>query len=263
MYPSTPKIDVQGAGKTYPTSRGTLEALADVSLTIPEGQFCCLLGPSGSGKTTLLWAMAGLHPLTTGRILLNGREVTGPQPKHVGVVFQEANLLPWRSVEQNVEFPFELGHRPPDRDRISALLSAAGLESFRQARPAELSGGMRQRVSIVRALAQDPDVLLMDEPFSALDAFTRQEMELLLLKLWEESRKTVVFVTHNIGEAVFLADTVVVMSARPGRVEKQIDIRLPRPRHEEMTYGKEYVELTREIKASVDTGARRGWKQGQ
>ncbi len=180
--------------------------------------------------------------------------MTGPRPRDIGVIFQEANLLPWRNLRQNIEFPFEIKGRKPDRERIASLLRETGLDGFEKSFPRELSGGMQQRASIVRALAQDPDVLLMDEPFGALDAFTRDEMNLLLLRLWSESDKTIVFVTHNISEAIFLGDRVVVMTPRPGRLARIFDIDLPRPRTIEMTFEPSFIALIQEIKRTVESG---------
>ncbi len=233
-----------------------MHALDDVSIDVRVGELVCVLGPSGCGKTTLLWAMSGLHALTGGRVLLDGTPVNGPRPKEIGMIFQEANLLPWRNLRQNLEFPFEIKKRRPDRERIAKLLEQTGLAGFEKSFPRELSGGMQQRASIVRALAQDPSVLLMDEPFGALDAFTRDEMNLLLLRLWAETRKTIVFVTHNISEAIFLADRVVVMTPRPGRVARVYDIELPRPRTVEMTFEQSFIELVQEIKFAVEAGGR-------
>ncbi len=171
-------------------------------------------------------------------------------------MFQDANLLPWRNLRKNIELPFEIKKRPVDEKRIGLLLDEVGLAGFEQSFPRELSGGMQQRASIVRALAPDPAVLLMDEPFGALDAFTRDEMNLLLMRLWTEASKTIVFVTHNIGEAIFLADRVVVMTPRPGRLAQIFDIELPRPRTVEMTFEPDFIELIQEIKRVVEHGAR-------
>jgi NitT/TauT family transport system ATP-binding protein len=247
------KINVRDASKVYQAGSGPVHALDRVSFDVQEGELVCFLGPSGCGKTTLLWAMSGLHELTSGEVSISGQPVTGPRPGEVGMVFQEANLLPWRNLGQNIEFPFEIRGEKPDQDRISALLEQTGLAGFQTAHPNELSGGMRQRASIVRALAQDPEVLLMDEPFGALDAFTRDEMNLLLLRLWEETRKTIVFVTHNVAEAILLADRVVVMTARPGRIAHVFKISFERPRTIEMTYEPAFIELIHEIKATVDS----------
>jgi NitT/TauT family transport system ATP-binding protein len=250
------KITVEGATKVYDAKTGPVHALADVSLEVHDGELVCILGPSGCGKTTLLWAMSGLHALTHGRVVLEGTPVNGPRPSEIGMVFQEANLLPWRNLRQNLEFPFEIKRRKPDQALIAKLVDETGLGGFETAFPRELSGGMQQRASIVRALAQDPAVLLMDEPFGALDAFTRDEMNLLLLRLWAETEKTIVFVTHNISEAIFLADRVVVMTPRPGRVARIYDIDLPRPRTIEMTFEPGFIALIQEIKRAVETGGR-------
>ena len=250
------KIRIEGATKVYETKSGPVHALEDFSLDVRAGELVCILGPSGCGKTTLLWAMSGLHPLTRGQILLDGAPVRGPRPAEVGVIFQEANLLPWRNLRQNIQFPFEIKHRSVDRVLVASLLDATSLVGFERAYPRELSGGMQQRASIVRALAQEPSVLLMDEPFGALDAFTRDEMNLLLLKLWSESGQTIVFVTHNISEAIFLADRVVVMTPRPGRLARIYDIALPRPRTVEMTFEPGFIQLIQDIKRTVESGGR-------
>jgi len=251
-----PKLRVEGASKVYAGKSGDVHALEDLTLDVAEGELITILGPSGCGKTTLLWAMSGLHALTSGRITLDGREVDGPRPHEIGMIFQEANLLPWRNLRQNIEFPFEIKRKPVDRGRVDQLLAETGLSEFADAMPRELSGGMQQRASIVRALGQDPQVLLMDEPFGALDAFTRDEMNLLLLRLWQESGKTIVFVTHNISEAIFLADRVVVLTPRPGRLARIYDIDLPRPRTIEMTFEPGFIELVQDMKRTVETGGR-------
>jgi NitT/TauT family transport system ATP-binding protein len=250
------KISVRNATKVYAAKTGSVHALEALSVDIREGELVCILGPSGCGKTTLLWALGGLHALTRGEILVEGAPVTGPRPDVMGFVFQDANLLPWRNLRQNIEFPFEIKHRAVDRGRIAALLEVTGLKGFENSYPRELSGGMQQRASIVRALAQDPAVLLMDEPFGQLDAFTRDEMNLLLLRLWSETDKTIVFVTHNISEAILLADRVVVMTPRPGRLARIFEIELPRPRTIEMTYEPDFIQLIQEIKRTVETGGR-------
>jgi NitT/TauT family transport system ATP-binding protein len=250
------KVRIEGATKIYETKTGPVHALESFSLSVEEGELVTILGPSGCGKTTLLWAMSGLHALTHGEILLDGKAVVGPQPREIGMMFQDANLLPWRNLLRNIELPFEIKKRPIDRERIRRLLDEVGLTGFENAYPRELSGGMQQRASIVRALAQDPAVLLMDEPFGALDAFTRDEMNLLLLKLWSETNKTIVFVTHNISEAIFLADRVVVMSPRPGRLARIFEIELPRPRTIEMMFEPDFIELIQEIKRTVESGIR-------
>src|SRR5438552_8997620 len=256
MSGTGPKLLVENATKIYETRTAAVRALEDVSVDVHDGELVCILGPSGCGKTTLLWALSGLHALTRGEIRLSGSPVKGPRPAEIGVIFQEANLLPWRNLRQNIEFPFEIKKRPPASDRVERLLDETGLSGFEKAFPRELSGGMQQRASIVRALAQEPEVLLMDEPFGALDAFTRDEMNLLLLRLWAETDKTIVFVTHNISEAIFLADRVVVMTPRPGRVARVYEIELPRPRTIEMTFEPSFISLVQEIKVAVESGGR-------
>jgi NitT/TauT family transport system ATP-binding protein len=259
--PETPvspaKISIQNATKVYAGKTGPVRALESFCVDIREGELVCILGPSGCGKTTLLWALGGLHELTNGRILVDEAPVKGPRPEVMGFIFQDANLLPWRNLRQNIEFPFEIKHRPVDGVLIENLLAETGLAGFETAYPRELSGGMQQRASIVRALAQDPAVLLMDEPFGQLDAFTRDEMNLLLLRLWSETGKTIVFVTHNISEAIFLADRVVVMTPRPGRLARIFEIDLPRPRTIEMTFEPGFIALIQEIKRTVETGGLR------
>ena len=251
-----PKLRVEGASKVYASKSGPVHALEDFSLDVREGELVCILGPSGCGKTTLLWAMSGLHELTRGRILLDGTPIEGPRPQEIGMIFQDANLLPWRNLRQNIEFPFEIKKRPPDRPRIEALLRETGLAEFGGSMPREISGGMQQRASIVRALAQNPGVLLMDEPFGALDAFTRDEMNLLLMRLWSESGKTIVFVTHNISEAIFLADRVVVMTPRPGRIARIIDVDLPRPRTMDMEFDPRFKAASDVVRRLIFTRER-------
>lgn len=241
----------------YPADSGPVEALRDISLTIHEGEFVALVGPSGCGKSTLMRIVAGLRPVTTGRVEVDGVPVSGPVSR-VGMVFQAAVLLKWRSVLDNVLLPAELSGLNPRsfRDRALSLLQLVGLGEFANKRPGELSGGMQQRASLCRALVLDPPILLMDEPFGALDAMTRDEMNLELLRIWGESdtgagRKTIVFVTHSIPEAVFLADRVVVMSPRPGRVAGIHTVPLPRPRSVETRAAPEMGRLTLSIYAEL------------
>jgi NitT/TauT family transport system ATP-binding protein len=250
------KLVVEHATKHYQTRTGTVHALEDYSMQVHEGELVCVLGPSGCGKSTLLWAMAGLHGLTRGRVLLDGEPVDKPHPQ-IGMVFQEANLLPWRNLIRNIQLPFEIKrlNLRDHRERIDGLLKRVGLYGFESKFPRELSGGMQQRASIVRSLSFDPSLLLMDEPFGALDAFTRDEMNLLLQEIWLETRKTIVFITHNIAEAVFLADRIMVMSPRPGRLQRIFEIDLERPRPIEATTRPHFIELVAEIKGSIDHGA--------
>ena len=250
MSNATPKLAIEKATKIYETKSGIVEALQNIDLDVQEGEFISIVGPSGCGKSTLLWAMAGLHDLTSGKIKLDGKEITGPHPE-IGMVFQDANMLPWRNIQKNIEFPFEIRRTRPDRRRIEELLDRVGLAGFGNKMPKELSGGMQQRASIVRALASDPSVLLMDEPFGALDAFTRDDMNLLVEEIWLETKKTIIFITHSIPEAVFLSSKVYVMSARPGRISKVFDIPFPRPRALEITESKEFFDLVNEIKSEI------------
>ncbi len=245
------KLVIDQASKYYETRTGRVHALDRFSMEVASGEFVCVIGPSGCGKSTLLWSMAGLHGLSGGRILVDGRPVDGPNAQ-IAMVFQEANLLPWRDLQRNIELPFEIRRQPPDRARIDGLLERVGLSGFGAKYPRELSGGMQQRASIVRALSVNPSILLMDEPFGALDAFTREEMNLLIEEIWLETKKTIVFITHSIPEAVFLADRIFVMSARPGRLTRVFDIDLPRPRDVEVTTRPHFVELVAEIKRSIE-----------
>ena len=251
------KLIVDSASKVYQTKTGAVLALEDFHMIAHEGELVCVIGPSGCGKSTLLWSMAGLHALSRGRILLDEKPVVEPDPQ-IGMVFQDANLLPWRTLQRNIELPFEFKRlKPRDyRQRMDALLARVGLEGFRDKYPRELSGGMQQRASIVRSLSFDPTVLLMDEPFGALDAFTRDEMNLLIQEIWMETGKTIVFVTHNIAEAIFLADRIMVMTPRPGRLSRVYDIDFPRPRPIALTTTPEFVALVADIKASIDHGTR-------
>src|SRR5438128_5668586 len=222
-------IEIREVAKAYRSRHGdVVQALTDVTLEVRDKEFVRLVGPSGCGKSTLLKLVAGLVPPTRGEIVIQGRPVREPFPD-VGFVFQSAVLLPWRAVLDNVLFSSEmLGQsREHYRGRALALIELAGLAGFERKYPWELSGGMQQRVALCRALVHDPSLLLMDEPFGALDAMTREEMGLELLRLWEERPKTILFVTHSIPEAILLADRVVVLSARPGRIARALDVALP------------------------------------
>ncbi len=232
-------IQIQNVGQVFRTSGAEVVALADVSLDIRPGRFVVLVGPSGCGKSTLLMMLAGLRQQTSGTILVNGAPIPAPDPNRVGVVFQEASLFPWLTAEENVEFPLALRGVAKSERRAKAeeMLKLVGLEGFGKRHPHELSGGMKQRVSIARGLVQDPPVLLMDEPFAALDEQTRMTMGDELLRIWAATGKTVVFVTHSLTEAVYLADEVAVMSARPGRIVDLLQVQLPRPRTYEMLSG--------------------------
>ena len=228
-----PRVEITGVQKTFPARDGgeAMPALRDIDLTIRDGEFVCLLGPSGCGKSTLLNAIAGFLRPTAGRIVANGNEVTAPGPDRA-MVFQEYALFPWMTVWDNVAFGLELaGRRGAEiREKVDAVLAKLALTDFRGRFPKDLSGGMRQRVAIARCLVLDSPLLLMDEPFGALDALTRRSLQDELLRIWKEFQRTVVFVTHNIDEAVYLADRVVVMTYRPGSVKRDLAIPLPRPR---------------------------------
>jgi NitT/TauT family transport system ATP-binding protein len=228
-------VDLQGVSREYVTRTGPLLAVDDMSMQIREREFVAILGPSGCGKSTLLKTIAGLLPPSRGRVLVDGQSVTRPLDR-LGMVFQSPVLLRWRTVIGNVLFPADaLGQRGEAiREHALGLLKLVGLEGFEQRYPHELSGGMAQRVSLARALLLDPRLLLMDEPFGALDALTRDEMGFELLRIWQERPKTVLFVTHSISESVLLADRVLVMTPRPGRLALDVTIDLPRPRNARM-----------------------------
>jgi NitT/TauT family transport system ATP-binding protein len=225
-------IEAIALRKEYQLGEESLVALDGVDLSVADGQFVSLVGPSGCGKTTLLNVVAGLEPMTAGRALVHGREIAGPS-RDIGMMFQSPVLLPWRTNLDNVLLPIEVFglDRRLYVERALDLLRLVGVGDFARRYPFELSGGMQQRVAICRMLLYDPKVLLMDEPFSALDEMTREFLNMELLRIWQERRKTVLFVTHNIGEAVLLSDFVVVMAARPGRIVETVPIELPRPRH--------------------------------
>jgi NitT/TauT family transport system ATP-binding protein len=224
-------IRLQGVGKSYDTKDGTVEACADIDLDIRRSEFVAIVGPSGCGKTTILKMVAGLVPHTAGSITVGGRKVERPLTD-VGIVFQEAILLDWRSVLSNVMLQVDIrgSDRTAGEREARHLLEITGLSGFENKQPYELSGGMRQRVSICRALVHDPPLLLMDEPFGALDALTREQISMDIQRIWMEKRKTAIHITHSIPEAVLLADRVVVMGPRPGRIVEIIDVDLPRPR---------------------------------
>jgi NitT/TauT family transport system ATP-binding protein len=225
-------VQIVDLTKVYDTRSGPLSVFAHLSLDVAPGSFVAVVGPSGCGKTTLLLCLAGLLEPTAGEVRVDGQAITGPAPEQLGVIFQEANLLPWRSVMDNVAFPLELRgvSRKERYERAAEFLDLVRLSDFTQAYPSELSGGMKQRVAIARGLIQDPRVLLMDEPFAALDEQTRMRMGAEVLRIWEATHKTIIFVTHNLTEAVFLSDQVVVLGTRPATVLDRVPIDLPRPR---------------------------------
>ena len=238
--------------KQYITRQGTLSAVEDVSFEVAPGEFLCIVGPSGCGKSTLLRMLAGLLPPDDGVVYLHGNPVTVPR-KEIGFVFQKANLMPWRTVYDNVLLPMQIKHTPQAeaQQRVEYALELVGLLEFANNYPHELSGGMAQRVAIARALSYEPEILLLDEPFGALDALTRENLNQEIMRVWEVSRKTVVMVTHNIREAVFLADRVLVLTQRPGRVAKVIPVDLSRPRPISMIYGDEFGALAYEVRQAI------------
>jgi NitT/TauT family transport system ATP-binding protein len=244
-------IVLDRVSKSYPPHRrggSPTPALGEVSLTIEDGQFLCIVGPSGCGKTTLLHLVAGFEPCTTGQILLDGVPVTRPGADRT-VVFQQPGLYPWLSVRENIAFGLVLrdGRRRVDWQRVHAFVHLMGLDGFEDHPPYQLSGGMQQRVAIARAMITEPKILLMDEPFGALDAQTRNEMQRFLLGVWEDHRSTVLFITHDVEEAILLGDRVVVMTARPGRIAQDFAVPLARPRQWEMVLTPEFVDLKRQV----------------
>lgn len=249
LAPDTPALQVargaislSGVGKSFALGRGrTVTALEGVDLEISDGEFVAVVGPSGCGKSTVLRMVAGLDVPTTGTVAVEGRRPQELARSHrLGVAFQEHALLPWSSVRGNVALPFRLAGRPVDHDRVTALIELVGLAGFEGARPRQLSGGMRQRAAIARALVLEPDVLLLDEPFGALDAVTRRRMNRELARVWAEQRITTLLVTHDVEEALFLADRVVVMSGRPGRVRHVHEVAFARPRDASITRSEEF-----------------------
>ncbi|OBV40161.1 ABC transporter ATP-binding protein [Janthinobacterium psychrotolerans] len=224
-------ININAVNKVFTTGGSDVIALKDINLDIASGEFICLLGPSGCGKSTLLNAIAGFSQPTSGQILAGGKLITDPGPDR-GMVFQEYALFPWMSIESNIAFGLEIAGKPPAeiRERVDMLLNMLGLTEFRLRFPKDLSGGMRQRVAIARVLALDSPIMLMDEPFGALDALTRRNLQDELLKIWKVFGTTIVFVTHSIEESIYLADRTIVMTYRPGTIKRDVAIDLPRPR---------------------------------
>jgi NitT/TauT family transport system ATP-binding protein len=249
---SRPIIQVRELSAVFANGNGGLRALESISFEICPQEFICVLGPSGSGKSTLLRILAGLLPATQGEVIIEGERLDGPR-RGAGLVFQKANLMPWRTVLQNITLPLELTNMPAERARQLAheMVELVGLQGFENTLPRDLSGGMAQRVAIARALIYDPDVLLLDEPLGALDALTRERMADELLSIWQKRRKTVVMVTHSISEALFLADRVLVLSQRPGRLRLDLPVNLPRPREEGMRYTQEFGALARQLRAVI------------
>ncbi|MBL1117563.1 ABC transporter ATP-binding protein [Streptomyces sp. 110] len=248
----SPKISFRDVVKTYPMKGTTFTALGQVSLDIGDREFVAVVGPSGCGKSTLLSMVAGLVEPTSGTVTVDGTPVAGPGPDR-GVIFQQYALFPWLTVRGNVEFGLKLAHVPAAerRRRADHAIELVGLADFADALPKTLSGGMKQRCAIARAYAVDPEVLLMDEPFGALDALTRVQLQDQLLDTWTQERRTVLFITHDVDEAVYLAGRVVVMAARPGRIHRVIDVDLPYPRTEEMRLSAEFARIRNDVWTDV------------
>ncbi|MBM9469575.1 ABC transporter ATP-binding protein [Nakamurella leprariae] len=252
---STREIALTGVAKTYPLKRGaSVTALAGIDLEIADGEFVALLGPSGCGKSTVLRIVAGLEQPSTGTVSVGGASPQALSKAHrLGVAFQEHSLLPWLTVRQNITLPYKVAGRPVDTAHVRELIDLVGLGGFEDARPKHLSGGMRQRASIARALVLDPDVLLLDEPFGALDAVTRRRMNKELARIWAELRITTLLVTHDVDEAVLLADRVVVMTGRPGRIRHIEGIDLPLREHTELTRSPEFHEIVDRLTGMLET----------
>jgi NitT/TauT family transport system ATP-binding protein len=258
-FPGEALIAARDVTLTYTSQHGSTEALRPTTLEVREEEFVSLIGPSGCGKTTFLKIVGDLIPPTSGVIQIAGKEPEQLRRNgQIGFVFQDSVLLPWKTVRQNIRFLCGLAGRQLNDGRLEELLQLVGLKGFDHSLPHELSGGMRQRVSIARALALDPLLLLMDEPFGALDEITREKMNLELLRIWSERRKTVVFVTHSIHEAVFLSDRVVVMTSRPGRIFADVPIDVPRPRTLKGRYSAETAELVRYLHNQLEEAEQGG-----
>jgi NitT/TauT family transport system ATP-binding protein len=242
-----------GLRKVYDPGSKAIEALRDVTFSIEKGEFVSVLGPSGCGKSTLLMMCAGLEDVSDGLLMIDGAPMTGPRGD-VGIMFQDPILLPWKTVLENVLFPARIARAPIEavRERARDLLRSVGLQSFERLRPHELSGGMRQRVSICRALINDPKILLMDEPFSALDAITRDQMNVLLLDLWQQLARTALFITHSIREAVLLSDRILVMTKRPGQIMDEVVVPFSRPRSPELAEGLQFNRLCGRLRGMIE-----------
>jgi NitT/TauT family transport system ATP-binding protein len=248
---NTPAIALDSISKTFESRNGSVHALDSISLSIRNKEFVCIIGPSGCGKSTILGMIAGLTRPSAGSVTINGDSIEAARRAHqIGLVFQDAVLLPWRTVAENVSLPLEVLKLPrSDREgKVAAALGLVRLGGFERRFPHELSGGMRQRLGIARALSFDPQVLLMDEPFGALDAITRDKMSIELTRIWDQRQKTVIFVTHSISEAVFLSDRIVVMTPRPGRIAALVENPLPRPRLLDVRDSAEFLALSRKLR---------------
>jgi NitT/TauT family transport system ATP-binding protein len=252
-------VDISGVSLNYRGASGDVLALKDTTMQVQRGEFAAVVGPSGCGKSTLMRLVTGLHKPTAGSVSIDGREVKGPV-KVAGMAFQNANLLPWRKVVDNVLLPLEIvqphrsqfrARKTEFREQAEQLLTTVGLKGFGDRYPWELSGGMQQRVSLCRSLIHQPALLMLDEPFAALDAFTREELWCVLRDLWQRLKFTVILVTHDLREAAFLADNIYVMSARPGRIVLNRKVEFPRPRSLDVTYDKDFADIVLELRAKI------------
>ena len=245
----TPTLAVKNLSVVFPDNNGGLRALDDISFEVRPREFICFLGPSGSGKTTLLRILASLLPPTMGQV-----HFIRNQHPEIGMVFQQSNLMPWRSVMDNIKLPLELEgmHESKARSKAREMIDLVGLNGFEDSWPRELSGGMAQRVAIARALIHDPDLLLLDEPFASLDALTRERMWTELSRIWQARQKTVIMVTHSINESLFLADRVLVLTQRPGKIKLDVEVDLPRPRKDDIRYTPHFGKLARKLREAIE-----------
>jgi NitT/TauT family transport system ATP-binding protein len=246
---SPPILTIRSLSAVFPNENGGLHALNDISFDVRPREFVCVLGPSGSGKTTLLRILAGLIPPTSGSFLFGH----GEQPS-TGMVFQQANLMPWRTVIENIKLPLEVKQvdDAEARSKSQEMIELVGLQGFEDSLPRDLSGGMAQRVALARALIHDPDLLLLDEPFGSLDAITRERMWNELSRIWQMRQKTVIMVTHSINESLFLADRVLVLTQRPGKVKLDLEVDLPRPRQDDIRYTPHFGRLARQLRSAIE-----------
>jgi len=246
------KLEVKNLSRVFSNNQKNTQALKDVNFTINEGEFVAIVGPSGCGKTALINLIAGFEQPTKGRIVMNGKLIKSPGADR-GVVFQKYTCFPWQTVQKNVEFGLKvLGTSKKEREKIAQqYIKTVGLSGFENEYPKNLSGGMKQRVALARSLATNPEILLMDEPFSALDTQTKRFMQDLLLQIWKKTKKTILFVTHDVEEAVFMADRVIIMSARPGTIKREVKVRLERPRNIKIEYSSEYISLKKTVQKEI------------